>query len=112
MKKIPLIKPLGYFKEGCNGCGTGWSEKLVPDTIYGMSIEEACCVHDYMYVVGATEEDKVNADHVFLDNMLILIANNHKWYYPTMLARHRAITYFDAVTRAGGKTFWEGKTND
>lgn len=112
MNKIPLIKPNGYLKSGCNGCGTGWSEKLVPDTIYFMSIEEACCVHDYMYAVGSTQADKEAADHTFLDNMLVLIANNHSWYYPTMLARHRAITYFDAVCRAGDKAFWEGKSHD
>ena len=36
---MTLYAPEGYKpKENCNGCGSGWNAKIVPDTIYGMGI--------------------------------------------------------------------------
>lgn len=99
---------------GCDGCGSGWNEPIVPDTIYGLSIRQACCIHDHRYTIGGYEADKENADKEFLSNMLTLIDNNKKWYYPTWLARRRAMTYYDAVIRAGEGSFnyhHEGNTH-
>lgn len=104
-------------KAECDGCGSGWNKKLVPDTIYGLSIKEACCPHDHRYGVGGTQEDKDIADFELLENTLEII-NNYTIakqvgrldklkcaVYPHLLARHRAITYYDAVVRAGGSSF-------
>ena len=107
---ITLYAPEGYEpKQDCNGCGTGWNSKLVPDTIYWVSITPACCIHDYMYSVGKTNEDKCVADRVFLNNMLRIIESVTEWYYPTALARRRALKYYEAVVSFGSTAYWEGK---
>jgi len=89
----------------CNGCGSGWSALIVPDTIYGLDIKQVCCIHDDRYERGGNLDDKRLADREFLDNLLILINDYKKWYYPHWLARHRALTYYDAVVRAGHGAF-------
>jgi len=117
----PNYKP----KEGC-GCGSDKSRfDYVPDTIYGLSIKGACCPHDDRYERGGTELDKQSADREFLANMLMLIeerANRNtdtkgmKWYgkwfakskdfsYPTLLARRRALKYYEAVVSFGDSSF-------
>ena len=111
------VQPLYTPKAECDGCGSGWNEKLVPDTIYGLSIKEACCPHDHRYGIGGTQEDKDIADLELLENTLEII-NNYTIanqvgrldklkcaVYPHWLARHRAMTYYDAVVRAGGSSF-------
>ena len=93
----------------CNGCGSrgfGWT---IPDTIYGLCITEACNIHDFMYNVGRTEEDKMIADRTFLNNMLRIIeagTNNSllKW-----LRGRRAHGYYLAVKMFGGPAFWNCK---
>ena len=109
--KRELITPKGYDERVCDGCGTGWNEKIVPDTIYGLDIRPACCRHDYAYEVGLTENDKSIADFEFLQNLLILIDNCDKWWYPKWLARRRAITYYDAVLRFGNDAFYAKEEN-
>ena len=89
----------------CNGAGSGWNAKIVPDTIYGLNIRICACIHDHAYMVGGGEIDKILADKEFLDNMLTLINTYDKWWYPHWLARHRAMTYYDAVVRMGDSSF-------
>ena len=117
----PDYKP----KEGC-GCGSDKSAiDYVPDTIYGLSIRDACCRHDFRYGLGGTADDKKVADREFLDNMLEIIMERSsrktntegmKWYirwftkskdfvYPTFLARRRAMDYYEAVVRCGNSSF-------
>jgi hypothetical protein len=92
------------------GCGAEKARfDFVPDSIYGVSIKPACIIHDYAYLVGKTIEDKQHADREFLNNLLRLIEANDKWYYPTMLARRRALKYYEAVVAFGGTAFWDGK---
>ena len=107
---VELYAPLGYTpKADCNGCGSGWNAKLVPDTIYGMSIKDCCCIHDYGYEIGKTIEDKQREDRAFLNNTLRKIDANTWWWYPKRLARIRAYEYYKVVDRFGGTAFWEGK---
>ena len=92
-------------KLGCS-CGAENARfDFVPDSIYGLSIKEACCIHDDRYSRGGIEQDKINADLEFLENLLTIIGNNRKWYYPTFLARRRAMSYYEAVVRAGDSSF-------
>ena len=113
-----LYAPSIFFKEPietlvdiCNGCGAAGAKfDFVPDKIYGTSIGKACIIHDYMYYIGTTVEDKEEADRVFLNNMIRLIEeDSHKWYKPTALQRRRALKYYEAVTYFGGAAFWAGK---
>ncbi len=92
----------------CNGCGTkglgGW---LVPDTLWGLDITEACNIHDWDYWEGRTEEDKINADSRFLDNMLKVIQEGTWILRP--IRRARAMLYYSAVRDGGDAAFWKGK---
>lgn len=115
-----LFAPSHYWRlqpwekrEICNGCGTkGLGGILVPDTLYGVSIEEACNIHDYMYHVGRTIEDKKLADRVFLNNMLRLIeCRKYPWWLRWLrwLRCQRAMKYYQAVRDFGGPAFWKCK---
>lgn len=104
-------------KAECDGCGSGWNKKLVPDTIYRLPIREACCPHDHRYEVGGTQEDKDIADLELLENTLEII-NNYKIanqvgrldklkcaVYPHWLARYKAMTYYNFVVEFGDSSF-------
>ena len=101
--KSRLNMPDGYKS---NGCGADEARfDFVPDTIFGLSIFEACRRHDHAYMLGGNTIDKYLADAEFLDNMLILIDNYDKWWYPHFFARHRAMSYYHAVSEYGHKAF-------
>ncbi len=95
---------------GC-GPGSGWKEKLVPDTMYGLDISEACVIHDWMYYEGETHEDKERADRVFMNNLNRIIGERGKnsFIFTNFLRRRRATTYYRAVKYFGGSAFWNGK---
>jgi len=92
-----------------NGCGPkGWKGNLVPETMYGKNVSDACHIHDYMYHVGKTIEDKKKADVTFYKNLLIIVDGS--WYNILVyLRRFRAKTYYKAVSVAGEKHFLKGK---
>lgn len=94
-------------KDDCNGCGSGWNAKIVPDTIYGMDIRPVCCIHDDRYENGVTAADKKAGDLEFLSNMLEVVNSNKKWYYPTKLARLRAMDYYSFVKDYGDSAFYK-----
>jgi len=91
-----------------NGCGTGgWKSLITPNKMWFLDIEEACNIHDYMYLVGETEEDRHEADIVFLNNLVRLINNGSRIMAP--LRRRRALKYYEAVHAFGGPAFWNSK---
>jgi len=93
-----------------NGCGTGgWKGFLVPETMWGLDIREACNIHDWMYLAGETIADKDEADRVFLNNLLRLIESGSRWEWLAALRRRRALKYYEAVRVFGGPAFWNGK---
>jgi len=120
MNAVKLFAPAGYWmltpeqKEYLtNGCGTrGFGGIIVPDKFYGLRVTEACNIHDYMYQIGETDQDKIDADDVFLNNMLRIIraAGGPKLIY--WLRRRRALIYYQAVHLCGGPAFWNSKNPD
>jgi hypothetical protein len=93
-----------------NGCGTGgWKGALVPETMWGLDIREACNIHDWMYLAGETIADKEEADRVFLNNLLRIIETDSRWEWLAALRRRRALKYYEAVRVFGGPAFWNGK---
>jgi len=93
----------------CNGCGSAKAKfDFIPDTIYGLSIVEACYRHDYAYHLGKTEADKVAADQQFLRNLLTII-NTQSTALLKWPRRWRAMTYYSAVCDKGGAAFWANK---
>lgn len=91
------------------GCGPGkFGDRIVPDTIWGLSILLPCQIHDDDYEHGKTEEDKREADCRFLHNIYILIQNEpNNFYY--MLRWNRAQNYYEMVMVGGHTAFWKGK---
>lgn len=115
--RVVLFAPSDYWglnadirKTLTNGCGSQRKGgKLVPDTIWGLNIREACNIHDFMYGLGATIEDKESADRTFLNNMLRLIDGETRCEVLKFLRRYRAMSYYSAVRDFGGPAFWAGK---
>lgn len=114
---MKLYAPLSYWtatqnelKESCNGCGAKKGIK-VPDTFYGLSITQACNIHDWMYKEGKTQADKLFADAIFRLNLSIIIDGNSNFL--TALLRHgRASTYYTAVAQWGESAFWVDKNKN
>lgn len=115
MSKTRLYAPPAYYDLSeverariCNGCGTkGLGGLIVPDTLWGLEIEDACDIHDFMWHEGSTIEDKREADRIFLNNMLRLIDGGSKWL--KWIRRRRAYKYYEGVAVFGGPAFWAGK---
>ena len=95
-------------KDGC-GCGADRAAfDYVPDSFWfgSVSFKAACCIHDDRYDRGGSEADKIKADRELLMNLIVIADDTmEKWYIPTALIRRRAMTYYDAVMRAGKKSF-------
>ncbi|HLD91499.1 MAG TPA: hypothetical protein VI911_10925 [Patescibacteria group bacterium] len=97
-----------------NGCGPGgWKFDLVPDSIWGCPITDACNIHDWMYHFGKVLEDKDRADRIFRNNMIRLInARTTNWFAKKLLLGRRlrmAEIYYEVVSHFGGPAFWNGK---
>jgi len=110
------------LEELTGGCGPGHiGDYLVPDKLYGViNIKPACRIHDYMYAVGLTEEDKEEADKVFLDNMQrITLWETAGWFDDEERQEkvreecfRQADTYHMMVSTFGGRAFWKGKREE
>lgn len=110
---VDLVKPADYVAEKNCSCGAEDAAfDYVPDTVYGLSIKEACCIHDYMYAGGLKQWDKERSDRIFLENMLHIIAEGTKWAWLRYLRKQRAYKYYMAVVKFGGPSFWSGKNKD
>lgn len=122
-KKTPEIirpkiyAPITYWelspeekKEICNGCGAKDGLK-VPDTFWGLNMEEACNIHDYMYSIGKTHYDKLFADAMFRLNLTVMIdaKETFKDKLLSVLRHYRAGTYYIAVAKYGNSSFWKDK---
>ena len=94
-----------------NGCGPGgWKYDLIPDHLYGLSIHEACDIHDWDYAVGVSDADKVAADERFLRNLNAIINAYHGWHsFLNFRRRVVAYAFYKAVALAGDESFWSGK---
>ncbi|MDX9743896.1 MAG: hypothetical protein RBT59_08775 [Arcobacteraceae bacterium] len=114
---MKLYAPLSYWnakenekKSICNGCGAKKGLN-VPDTFYGLSITQACNIHDWMYKEGTTQADKLFADAIFRLNLSIIIDTNSNFL--TAILRHsRASTYYTVVARWGDDAFWIDKNRN
>lgn len=94
--------PLDY--EG-NGCGSGWKEPLVPDSLGGIDISEACAIHDYDYDIGGNEYDFSTANKNLLFNMLTIIHRDDTWLTNADIAVKWASKYYLAVVEYGKEYF-------
>lgn len=117
---MKLFAPEGFWvltdeakEEISNGCGPkGSIGFLVPDTIYGLSVTPCCDIHDYMYHIGSKESDRIDADDVFLNNMVRMVTAETKYIWLLKLRLRRVRIYYGAVKRFGGPAFWDAKNED
>ena len=117
MKYADILKaPDAYWaldkkvkKTICNGVGPKGYGLLFPDTIWGLSMTEAADIHDFMYHVGKTLEDKELADTIFLDNMTLIIEQETWFEWVKALRLHRAELMYDAVDEFGESAFFANK---
>ena len=91
----------------CNGCGAKGGTN-VPDSLVGVSINEACNIHDYMFSIGKTKGDFLFSNAMFMMNMTSLILSQSNWVM-TVLRMSYASKYFLAVAMYGEKAYWVGK---
>lgn len=113
--KVSLYAPPGYNKLTAeqkanivNGCGSQAMWFKV-NHMWGLNVSEACNIHDYMYRIGETLEDKKVADRVFLNNMNRIIEAKGGFF--KSLRYIRAKEYYLAVKYFGGPAFWAGKND-
>ena len=109
-----LWAPEGYAEaRGCECGRPGWHRDLVPDSLLGLDIKPACCIHDFMYTYpnDAGLDYKAIADHVFLNNMLRLIEAGTKQSWLKRLRSALAWLYYQGVVAFGGPSFWAGKND-
>ena len=112
MKFYKLIIPKGFrgsAAELSGGCGSdGALFDYVPDNFLGVDISLCCKIHDYLYTIGLTEEDKVLADKMFYKNLVRCVENDSPLIFKTTnlwLAKK----YYQAVRDFGADSFWDGK---
>jgi hypothetical protein len=92
--------------EVVNGCGPGgWKYDLIPDTMWGLDVSEACNIHDYMYYIGVTEKDKVLADGAFRENLRKIVEMKSRLWILKKLRLRRAETYYVFVSNFGDSAF-------
>lgn len=117
MDKIKLYAPKEYWASSkeeidavTGGCGPGgFGDFLVPDTVWFLNIKIACRIHDFMYYIGETQEDKDIADAVFRTNMLRIIQAKTKNKILRRLRVSRALKYYWAVHTQGDVSYWANK---
>jgi hypothetical protein len=101
-----MIIPGGYAREDDCACGlNGVKNDLIPDYIIGLNVKDACCIHDWMYGVGRTENDRRNADKVFLQNLLFLIDEAGGSWGLRAARKAMAYKYYLGVLMFGGALF-------
>jgi hypothetical protein len=114
--KVELFAPPEYWRltdeersQFRCGPGRGVLEWLVPETMYGLTITPACAIHDFSYRIGQNDQDKTDADDVFLNNMVRIIEAHTNNKILLCLRLRRAKTYYQMVKQFGGVAFWSGK---
>lgn len=89
------------------GAEKAWFD-FIPDWILlVVSIVLACCIHDHRYAIGGSEADKIKGDRELMNNILSTIddyGEKHK-FFPSTIARYRAVTYYNGVILGGKKSF-------
>lgn len=96
---------IAKIAHGC-GPGSGWKEKIIPDTILGVCITPACNIHDVEYYFGDTSEDKEEADLNLIHNALLINNKDSKFWIFKSIRRKIILGYYEAVSDMGVLAFW------
>ena len=86
----------------CNGCGSKGGVDVF-DTMWGLSVTEACNIHDYMWHVSSTVKGLEESNELFWFNMKVLIKRGSWWLRGLRYAR--AHKYYLAVKWFGTSAY-------
>lgn len=93
-----------------NGLGPEWMglfRKLVPNTIYGLSVREAIRIHDFEYTLGGSKVKKEAADHRLFYNLKHTIDMNGGFKWLKALRKRRAWKYYMLTRNFGDAAFFK-----
>lgn len=94
------------------GCGPGeLGNRIVPDSILGVSIKIACCIHDHIYRTSSTESNKILADLELFGNSIRIINQKSKNKFMSFLRAVIISWYFLAVFYGGGYAYSKKHTS-
>ncbi len=97
------------------GCGPGKiGDWLVPDTVYGLSIRDACRIHDWdtRHGSGVSKEHRKLCDVRFKDNMFIIVkAGTDNWFL-LRVRLTRCRFYFWMVRSCGKNAYWGERNSE
>jgi len=109
----PDQREILFTRGHVNGCGpkTRGLHRVIPDRLLGLHLEEDCYHHDWNYLLGGSEADRIKADWQFYERMRDRAkqATQRWWSYalrPFYLLT--AWTYYRAVRAMGASSFHYG----
>ena len=92
------------------GCGPGGiGDFFVPDTVYFLSIRDACRIHDFNYRHTSgidSEDDRAQADRILKNNCLRIVDYYTKNRLLKRLRYRRVQTYYRMVRAFGSPAYW------
>jgi len=102
-----LVAVMGEYDESKDYVGAegDWKSKFIPRTIWGIDVNMAAYIHDYWYNKGGGNQQRFQADCMFLVDMMRLIEMSGSWRITRFMARNRAVKYFGAVRENGKASF-------
>jgi len=116
LEGVPLLAPMDFepaaesfagYPSYC-GAGDGWGDRLIPETLLGLSVSPACHIHDKTWDRWQGVVGFLLGNALFLVNMISII-----YHRSAFLLRPyrfgRAILYFIGVTTFGRSVFFSKK---
>ena len=102
--------PDEYKSFGCGPGGVG--DWFVPDTMWGLSVNDACRQHDhdYRFGRGSSKEHKKQCDDRMRDNMRIIVNAKSDSKILKAMRHMRINTYYWSVRSFGGEAYWEERS--
>ena len=95
------------------GCGPGGvGDYLVPDTMWGLDISEACRIHDWFYrfCPDRSAKAKAFADSLMLHNCLAIVDEKSNSWILWQLRKVRCHTYHFMVRKFGQGAWDEARS--
>jgi len=98
-----------FLLDSCCGAGE-FGDKIIPDSILGVSISGACYIHDKMWNIDTPNWDHFHASNsVFLHNMLRIVTCVSGNSFIKGLRTHIAVSYYNTVDLSGMYFYFKSK---
>jgi hypothetical protein len=100
---MPQFQMPNYIR-GVDYCGSGWTNGIVPDSLFGVDISYACFVHDQNYSENSTM-DRIDADLQFARDIFRILTDSGV----NEIAAAQAATIYLMGVRGPGFFAYEGQ---